>query len=178
MKKLVQIVIPIYKKTLNFFEKIALKQVSRILYKYPVTFVAPESLKFSYGKRYDSIYIERFPDEYFKNINSYNRLMLSKNFYQRFLKYESILIYQLDAFVFSDRLQEFCQMGYDYIGAPWLSGLTYEIYNKKYKNFVGNGGFSLRNVESSLRVLQQEQSLCQNWRANEDLFFLIVQIKK
>lgn len=44
--------------------------------------------------------------------------MLSAEFYDRFAAYEYVLIYQLDAFVFADRLAEFCQMGYDYIGAP------------------------------------------------------------
>ena len=38
--------------------------------------------------------------------------------YSRFEKYEYMLIYQLDAFVFSDRLMEFVEAGYDYIGAP------------------------------------------------------------
>lgn len=44
--------------------------------------------------------------------------MLEADFYRRFGKYKYMLIYQLDAFVFSDKLLDFCEMGYDYIGAP------------------------------------------------------------
>jgi hypothetical protein len=55
----------------------------------------------------------------------------------------------LDAFVFSDQLDEWCAMGYDYIGAPWIA---------KDKSFhflgVGNGGLSLRKISSHKRVLR------------------------
>ena len=35
-----------------------------------------------------------------------------------FLEYQYMLIYQLDAFVFEDKLDYFCELGYDYIGIP------------------------------------------------------------
>jgi hypothetical protein len=36
---------------------------------------------------------------------------LSASFYERFLDTKYILIYQLDAFVFKDELQEWCDKG-------------------------------------------------------------------
>jgi hypothetical protein len=72
--------------------------------------------------------------------------MLSKIFYQRFLKYDYILLYQLDAYVFSDQLHFWCNKNYDYIGAPWL---CIENSTKKPKIAgVGNGGFSLRKTST------------------------------
>ena len=46
-------------------------------------------------------------------------MLLTADFYRRFTDYEYILIHQLDVFLFEDKLLEFCDMGYDYIGAPY-----------------------------------------------------------
>ena len=75
--------------------------------------------------------------------------MLSSEFYRRFSKFEYILIYQLDAFVFKDQLNYWCKKGYDYIGAPWFEGFH---LTKTGVNIigVGNGGFSLRRVKTHI----------------------------
>jgi hypothetical protein len=72
------------------------------------------------ARQYPPLSIESFPDENFRDISCYNRMLLNDEFYARFAEYEYALIHQLDAFVFSDRLLEWCKLGYDYIGAPWL----------------------------------------------------------
>jgi hypothetical protein len=96
----------------------------------------------------------RFPDRYFGSARAHGSLLLSPRFYRAFAGYEFILIHHLDAIVFSDQLAEWCRAGYDYIGAPWLiSADTPHITQPK----VGNGGFSLRRVESFLRVLQSRR---------------------
>src|SRR3546814_12069713 len=61
-----------------------------------------------------------FDDGYFKDISSYNSLMMSSAFYQSFLEYKYILIHQTDAFVFNNELKEWCEKDFDYIGDPWL----------------------------------------------------------
>jgi hypothetical protein len=99
---------------------------------------------------YPGLIPKRFPDRYFRSACAHESLLLSEQFYRAFLDYEFILTYNLDALVFSDRLDEWCRAGYDYIGAPWLiSPDTPHI--TAYK--VGSGGFSLRRVSSFLRVL-------------------------
>jgi len=173
MKKLVVIGIPIYKQKLTEFEKISLQQVNKILNKYPRVFIAPQSLQFQYGKDSENIFIERFPDEYFKSTQSYSQLMLSDEFYKRFTEYKFLLIYQLDAFVFSDQLEKFCIMDYDYIGAPW----NYATKTATCKSYVGNGGFSLRKVSAIRSLLKATKSLrllherADWWRKYEDHFF-------
>lgn len=92
----------------------------------------------------------RFDDAYFRSQYTYSALLLSRAFYEAFAAYDFILIYQLDALVFSDRLLEWCDRGYDYVGAPWVPG----AHTPRHRvPAVGNGGLSLRNVRASLAVL-------------------------
>lgn len=164
------ICIPVYKDTLDIFERVSLHQVKHILGEYPITFIAPYSLHFDYGVEYSSFAIERFEDKYFQNTVTYSALMLSVKFYTRFTKYQYVLIYQLDAFVFSDQLEAFCNLGYDYIGAPLPRGTNYW---KEIQARVGNGGFSLRRVNAAINVLNKSNNLVitETMRKYEDLFF-------
>lgn len=57
----------------------------------------------------------------------YNRLMLSEDLYSAFSNYEYILICQSDAYIFRDELKEWCEAGYDYVGAPWLRRPLYDL---------------------------------------------------
>ena len=151
--------VPIYKNTMSAFERAALQQLNKILGNYQRVFVAPQSLNFDFGDEGKFFRVERFPDYFFHSVLSYSALMLNIDFYRRFSKYEYVLIYQTDAFVFCDRLQEFCRMGYDYIGAPM------ERANPLWSfigNRVGNGGLSLRKVSSAIRMLEKWDSLVGN----------------
>ena len=180
-KEEIVIVVPIYKKQLSDLEKISLTQLQRVLGDYPRVFQAPESLEFDYGCLGEGFSVERFPDEYFTGVYSYSHLMLEADFYRRFDKYKYMLIYQLDAFVFSDKLLEFCEMGYDYIGAP-VYPLTPHWH--AIGTCVGNGGFSLRKIDSAIQMLEYSHSWLQtdpfkdvlvDW---EDLFWAYCGMKK
>lgn len=149
-KQLAAIVIPVYKAELSLTETVALRQLRKVLGAYPIYFIHPESLPVDYGELGEGIDTEAFDEVYFQSVRGYSVLMLSAEFYDRFAGFEYVLIYQLDAFVFSDRLAEFCQMGYDYIGAPVrrLIPLWHAIGAR-----VGNGGFSLRRVASCRKMI-------------------------
>jgi hypothetical protein len=96
----------------------------------------------------------RFPDRYFGSTRAHGALLLSERFYRAFEAYDYILVHHLDAIALRDSLDEWCQAGYDYIGAPWLiCADTPHITAEK----VGNGGFSLRRVASFLRVLRSRE---------------------
>lgn len=146
----VVIVIPIYKSILSSTEEISLKQLNKVLGKYPRVFIAPKSLDYDFESLGEGIGVERFDDRWFQGVTAYSCLMMQKEFYERFSDYEYMLLYQLDAFVFSDRLKEFCDMGYDYIGAP-IGRFAYFWHAIGVR--VGNGGFSLRKIPSIIRVL-------------------------
>ncbi len=189
MKKTkVCVAIPIYQEQLSPYEAISLEQGIRILNKYPLILVKPESLDVSHIlEKYPQLQTQNFDDAYFKSTLTYNRLLLSEEFYERFLAYDYMLIYQLDAFVFRDELSDWCSRGYDYIGAPWRIEIDFDskwkewIWNLKkkiaiwfdlkeerygkygpkeiiMKRGVGNGGFSLRKTKKLLSLIPENRA--------------------
>ena len=113
---------------------------------------------------------------------------------------EYILIAQLDTYIFRDELHQWCAKGYDYVGAPWIVRDIYrnplmrlcskikkcycDITGKPNSqitgNKVGNGGLSLRKVESHIRATKQLRALIEQYLShekyhlfNEDVFFAI-----
>lgn len=146
----VAVVVPGYNRAqFTSDEETSLQHLQYFLERYDKFFVMPESLKFERP----GFSIQRFPDIYFGSAIANTRLMLSPAFYSAFRQYRYILIYQLDALVFSDSLLEWCAEGFDYIGAPWVKSLdTPWVCTPR----VGNGGFSLRRVESFLRVFSSK----------------------
>lgn len=155
----VVICIPIYKNELSVYEQVSLRQLNTVLGKYPRVFIAPESLSFDFGVLGKGIGVERFPDYFFNSVMSYSALLLNVEFYRRFIDYEYMLIYQTDAFVFTNKLQEFCGLGLDYIGAP-MSRFD-PMWNYIGKR-VGNGGFSLRKISSAIAMLSKWKEIAAN----------------
>ena len=171
------VVIPIYKPfraDLEWYERISLERCLKVLGHHPLIFIAPEGREFDYLPSGSTV--ETFDPRYFKSRNGYNALMLNPYFYERLLDYEYILIYQLDAFVFSDRLEEFCRLGYDYIGAPWILGAgrqkkQFLIVDDKGFFTVGNGGFSLRNAKACADILKNNIKTVRTMNVTEDFIF-------
>ena len=152
-KSQVAVVIPTYRERLSKTEEISLSQALKILGEYEFYYICPESLEPNdlNGK----IHIVRFQDEWFSSVRKYSALMLQKELYRKFSGYEYILVYQLDSFLFSDQLSEFCDLGYDYIGAPWLHGILHYVSNDNLLQKIGNGGVSLRKVSAFMNWLEQ-----------------------
>lgn len=150
----IAVVIPVY-KTPNEWEMISLQRYCEVMGGYHTILVAPESFEIvTYTSLWDAhglkLYDERFDDRYFADIAGYNRLLLSNEFYIRFHDFDYILIYQPDAYVFRDELRDWCQRGYDYIGAPLVGKFEEKEYYSGMLIRVGNGGFSLRRVQAYL----------------------------
>jgi hypothetical protein len=173
----VAVVIPIYQTTLSETEQISLRQCNRVLGKYPIIVIAPEHLNTDFLAAFlDAYTVISFPASYFKSPKTYNHLLVSEFFYQQFIPFEYILIYQLDAYVFEDQLAAWCDKGYDYIGAPKLK---MEHVHGKQKLFsepiLMNGGLSLRNVRSIIRYIRYYGYFFKEWEANEDAMFSFAQ---
>jgi hypothetical protein len=163
-----------------------------ILVAHDIVIVKPQSLDLNeLLSLHPRLRTESFSDDYFAGIGGYNRLMLSDLFYERFARYEYVLIHQLDAFVFSDQLLAWCARGYDYMGAPWLPNSSiptwpnylriymrrtlYRWFNRpdrhvpgvhhaQYMFSVGNGGFSLRRVAAMREALDSLSSVAERYR--------------
>lgn len=142
------IVIPQHRFPLTRSERYSLGLINRVLGGHPR--VVATGAGMDAGEA--GLPVEVFDDEYFSTHWGYNRLLLGREFYERFRGHEYMLVCQLDCLVFRDELLAWCDRGFDYIGAPWFYNFRDDVSHGFMG--VGNGGFSLRNIESSLRVLR------------------------
>ena len=164
--KLTAIAIPLYYTNLGKLDRLSISRCFELWRdKFDIYFVKPESLDISeVPQEYHCAETISFADSYFSDIKGYNRLMLSADFYGKFLDYEYVFIYQTDGYAFKDELEDWCRKGYDYIGAPWIpSPKPFPNLDKAFVKIrriinkwqakpdrselyyqVGNGGVSLR----------------------------------
>jgi hypothetical protein len=167
------VVVPVYRPVLDAHETVSLESAFRVLGGHHLVMVKPEGLDTrELQARFPFKAVETFDPAYFASIQGYNRLLLSTGFYQRFIGSTYLLICQLDVFVFRDELASWVERGYDYVGAPWVSrsaaslllhragmalgrlwpGRRERVFPYQLRNRVGNGGFSLRRVETHHRL--------------------------
>jgi hypothetical protein len=150
-KSMVAVAVPLSSRT-NFTadEQISLLHLNYHLKNFDRYFIIPENLDIDFSE----FKKKRFRSSFFGSVNAHRKLLFSKSFYQAFAGYKYILIYHLDALVFSDQLIKWCENGFDYIGPPWIihKDAPYSG-NPAFEGKVGNGGFSLRKVESFLSVI-------------------------
>ena len=100
LNTLVKVIVPVFRDSLECYERISLQQNLRVLGAYPVVFIHPVGLKINQLlKEFPGCGEETFADEFFAGIAGYNRLMLSPEFYSRFSDVDYLLICQLDAYV-------------------------------------------------------------------------------
>lgn len=177
------VIVPVYRTELSPSEQASLARCLAILGSHPVILAIPDTLDVSaLLARYPVLGCQAFAATYFTSVKAYNRLMLADEFYARFADYEYMLVYQLDAFVFSDQLLAWCSRGYDYVGAPWiphgrvpgrlqllraaLRRRYFRLTNRQYRHgqgdhhaqqhyAAGNGGFSLRRIAALRTVLRR-----------------------
>lgn len=152
-EKDVAVVVPLsLREELFDLEKISLHHLSAHLGNYDKYFIAAKQLDSS-QILLDGFKIKRFSNEFFGSAQAHNRLMTNPLFYESFSEYKYILIYHLDSLVFSDELLYWCNKDYDNIAPPWLISDSSWIG----KSSVGNGGFSLRKVESFRKLFSSKR---------------------
>ena len=202
-KKKVKIVVPVYTETLSGRAAKSLHQTVKVIGHYPITLLAPEGLDVTKLQREFGIEdVTRVSCEWLgrNGIMGYNRMMLSREFYEMFVDYKYILICQTDVWIFRDELEQWCDAGYDYVAAPWPKR---NIYNKPFIrhwlklrrmlfksdkriirqqgfNKVGNGGLSLRRVDSFIDACKSYADVIAIFKQkkgtlyNEDWFWSII----
>jgi Protein of unknown function (DUF5672) len=160
------VVIPIYRLTPSENELKSLMQCIEVLGSRPICFFCSHDFDTSF---YEELCLnnniifrkETFDSKYFISKEGYNDLCLEKKFYTRFRSYEFILIYQLDAWIFRDDLDFWCNQKYDYLGAPFPIDFNASDENVVF-SVVGNGGFSLRRVKVIISALSGKNYVY-NW---------------
>jgi len=150
-KKQVAIVVPLSTRPeLTPDEEISLRHLRHYLGRYDKFMVAPPGIDVPHP----DFTVLRFNPKFFGSIRAHMDMLSSMCFYNAFNQYEYILIHHLDSLVLSDQLEEWCNRGFDYLAPPWIKypGSPYD--GRPIENQIGNGGFSLRNVQNFLRVLR------------------------
>ena len=169
MKEKVAVVIPYYHSCLSEKERVSFVQCIKILHSYPIILIVPDTIKEEEYPKESKLLFMKVPSKWLESVSAYNQMMLNCDFYKCFLNYKYILVYQLDAFVFRDELERFCDLDYDYIGAVWPLGVRYIKNERNCIWYVGNGGLSLRNVEASLAMLNNNPA--DSWKLQEDVYW-------
>jgi hypothetical protein len=160
------IVVPVHRQNLRPSEKASIRRLIEVLGHHEITFLLPERMRSDGGGGFLRV-LGVLPDRHqlwweadfrFRSVRTYNRFLMTEEFYQHFSGYSHILIYQPDAWVFDDELMKFCDAHFDYVGAPWFKGLHRSTPQDALLGHAGNGGFSLRRVEACIRVLQNREA--------------------
>jgi hypothetical protein len=102
--------------------------------------------------------------------HSYSELLANRMDIYNYIDTEYFLIFQTDSMMFkrnSSAMDNFLSNNYDYVGAPWLKT---DYSPTKERDYIGNGGFSLRKKSKMVEIIQNN-----TWDPNnewqEDLFF-------
>ena len=157
------VVIPVYKADPKGIEVASFRQCIKILKSFDLCLVTYEELDLTVYKRIAKEYskeinVKCFGRHFFTSVAGYNKLCYNIDFYSVFRNYDYMLIYQLDAWVFRDELQMWCEKGYDYIGSPLFMNISlqgeFPMYSKEMLG-VGNGGFSLRRIQYCIKLLER-----------------------
>lgn len=159
---------PVYRTEINPQEKARLRTTLENNDQWSHGFFGPENLDYTrILEDFPNSKVFKFPDKFFISTDSYSQLLLRPDFYQRFYLCTSILITQLDSIVVK-RIPEQLIREYDYVGAAWAR--PFYIFSIRQKLFltnrsvfrkfteevwIGNGGLSLRNVKSTVEILEK-----------------------
>lgn len=163
------VVIPVYKESMSVYERASFEQCLRVVntdivlitYKELNLSCYREIEKLNIGNK--NVTVEYFDSRHFKEgLYGYNDLLLSEEFYKRFSKYEYMLIYQLDAYVFKADFSYYFKNNIDYVGAPCFEGFNHAT-EMKYINFQ-NGGFSLRNISKCRQACVEARKISGLWK--------------
>jgi hypothetical protein len=162
------VVIPVYQRISDPAEILAVRRALATFRAHPVHFLCPDSfaeeLLADFRFLHPAVHLQRFPDAYFRSLRSYSALLLHPEFHDRFAAFDHLLLYQPDAYVFSDQLDHWCAKGLDYVGAPWFRNFDTEGTAAQFIERAGNGGFSLRCVRTLRALMGRRLSLWQKAR--------------
>lgn len=157
------IVVPVYQDSFTKIESAALRVCSQRLCEFELAILHPRSVSVEAVHALVDPFLmpEQIKhyvpvsDSFLASVDAYNQMLLQPWFYRLFQAWEYLLIYQLDAWIFREDLTEWLDAGYTYIGAPWVRSLGEDTPDTG----VGNGGLSLRHVQSFIHILESPR----NW---------------
>lgn len=172
MTRTASVCIPVYKQIPSESEVAALEFSLPKLSDFNIYLLCPRKLDTSfYDASFSNLQKLEFDDYFFQSERTYSELLLRLEFYDCFST-DYLLILQPDALIFSDSLNYWIDERYDYIGAPWPSGIDFPFsiltpsFPSTYsvRPTVGNGGLSLRRISSIRKILEKYAAQAAVWR--------------
>ena len=116
----------------------------------------------AYSAAFPELKLCKIPPDWLSSMAAYNRMKCSIEFYELFKDYNYMLTYELDSYIFSDDWHKANVFDYDFIGAPWFQG--YSEAGNEAKIIDGrNSGFSIRNLRSCIRILEEINKIKPLW---------------
>lgn len=157
MKNTAVVLVFTHKPRPDEWEQVSFRQCCQVLGAHHMRLVCPRGMDLTAYRRIHPDIVPDFIDpKWFRSLRDYNLLKVLPWLYRRYAGYEFMLTYELDAWVFRDELLDWCNRGWDYIGAPWFANYAQSAPDDEPLG-VGNSGFSLRNTRSALRALRQRR---------------------
>lgn len=163
MTNSVCVIIPVYKPHPTNAEILSLQACARHLASYDCYLIFPERLDISaYTCIHTSLLLKPVNPQWLASIEAYNGMKLNLSFYNIFSDYTHMLTYELDAYIFSDKLEAAHAFEFDFIGAPFFEG--YWDAKPDSKLIPGcNSGFSVRNIQACIKVLSTMNKYRTHW---------------
>lgn len=166
--------VPVYKNNLSITEKASLNQLCKIIGNdYEICLICPDDIDLTeyneiannYNIKLSTLFCNK---QYFKGTTSYSYMCETVDFYKCFNEYKYLFIYQLDGWIFENKVKEYLDLNVDYIGSPWNAGCFGLDYDT-----VGNGGISLRRVQKFIEICEkfEPEDFDKEFVKKEDLFF-------
>ena len=102
---------------------------------------------------------------------TYSKLLATKTVIYDYINTEYFLVFQTDSMMFKSNchlIENYLDKDYDYVGAPWM---ICDYYPTRVRDFIGNGGFSLRKTETMLKIIKNYKWDENIENCHEDLYF-------
>lgn len=157
------VIIPVHRPHPSADELISLRAAHEQLSGYSCYLIFPDGMDTNdYIKVFPSLKLNPVNTKWLSSVQQYNKLKLNLDFYRSFSRYQYMLTYELDAYIFSADFESVGAFDVDFIGAPFFEG--YWEAKPGAKLVAGcNSGFSIRNISSCIAVLQSMHQLKFKW---------------
>ena len=163
LQKELCVIIPVHKQELTFYEKKSLLACKEQLSGYDCYLVFPEEMDISsYTSVFAGLLLKPVNPIWLSSIEKYNKMKLSLWFYEIFAKYNYMLTYELDAYIFNSNIEGTNCLTFDFIGAPFFEGYWAANYDSPFMKGC-NSGFSIRNIQSCIKVLNGMKKYRLHW---------------
>ena len=147
------VVIPVHSQFPTKDEQWSLRRCGLVLSKHQICIVHPSGLNIdAYLSLIPQAKLVHVPPAWMESKRAYNRMLINSNFFRIFDAYSHLLIHEPDALVVSDCLTDWCEAGFDFIGAPLFLGYAKALPNAPFNGEL-NSGFSLFCIETTIRFL-------------------------